>query len=109
MVPCTYYPTIAIICRTRLTKIKPEFAHPWEVLHEKTELTIASPKGGEAPLDPSSVQMFASDPVSSKFLKEQESLWKNTEKLADFLPRVSEFDAIFYVGGHGRKGFLVSH
>ncbi|KAB8279591.1 class I glutamine amidotransferase-like protein [Aspergillus minisclerotigenes] len=79
----------------------PEFAHPWEVLHEKVELTIASPKGGEAPLDPSSIEAFKSDPVSSKFLKEQESLWKNTQKLADFLPRVSEFDAIFYVGGHG--------
>ncbi|KAE8147808.1 class I glutamine amidotransferase-like protein [Aspergillus avenaceus] len=79
----------------------PEFAHPWEVLHEKTELTIASPKGGEAPLDPSSVEMFKGDPASTKFLNEQSSLWKNTEKLADFLPRVSEYDAIFYVGGHG--------
>ncbi|KAE8380194.1 class I glutamine amidotransferase-like protein [Aspergillus bertholletiae] len=79
----------------------PEFAHPWEVLHEKVELTIASPKGGEAPLDPSSVKMFESDPVSTKFLNEQQSLWKNTHKLADFLPCVSEFDAIFYVGGHG--------
>ncbi|KAE8352044.1 class I glutamine amidotransferase-like protein [Aspergillus coremiiformis] len=79
----------------------PEFAHPWEVLHEKVELTIASPKGGEAPLDPASVKMFESDPVSTKFLNEQQSLWKNTQKLADFLPRVSEFDAIFYVGGHG--------
>ncbi|KAE8143158.1 class I glutamine amidotransferase-like protein [Aspergillus pseudotamarii] len=79
----------------------PEFAHPWEVLHEKVELTIASPKGGEAPLDPSSIKMFESDPVSTKFLNEQQSLWKNTHKLADFLPRVSEFDAIFYVGGHG--------
>ncbi|KAL4925332.1 type 1 glutamine amidotransferase domain-containing protein [Aspergillus undulatus] len=79
----------------------PEFAHPWEVLHSKTELTIASPNGGAAPLDPSSVKMFESDPVSQKFLNEQEALWKNTEKLADVLPRASEFDAIFYVGGHG--------
>ncbi|KAL4919196.1 class I glutamine amidotransferase-like protein [Aspergillus aurantiobrunneus] len=79
----------------------PEFAHPWEVLHSKAELTIASPNGGAAPLDPSSVKMFENDPVSTKFLKEQESLWKNTEKLSDILPRASEFDAIFYVGGHG--------
>ncbi|KAL4940237.1 hypothetical protein BDV06DRAFT_197143 [Aspergillus oleicola] len=79
----------------------PEFAHPWEVLHSKTELTIASPAGGAAPLDPSSVKMFENDPVSSKFLKEQEALWKNTIKLDDVLPRASEFDAIFYVGGHG--------
>lgn len=46
--------------------------------------------------------MFEKDPVSVKFLKEQEALWKNTEKLTDVLPRASEFDAIFYVGGHGR-------
>ncbi|KAI9373922.1 class I glutamine amidotransferase-like protein [Aspergillus egyptiacus] len=79
----------------------PEFAHPWEVLHDKAELVIASPKGGAAPLDPGSVKMFENDAISSKFLKEQEALWKNTEKLSDMLPRVGEFDAIFYVGGHG--------
>ncbi|KAF7155959.1 hypothetical protein CNMCM6106_007871 [Aspergillus hiratsukae] len=79
----------------------PEFAHPWEVLHDKVELVIASPKGGEAPLDPSSVKAFENDPVASKFLNEQKSLWTNTVKLSDVLPKVSEFDAIFYVGGHG--------
>ncbi|CAP85658.1 hypothetical protein E8E15_008036 [Penicillium rubens] len=79
----------------------PEFAHPWEVLHEKVSLTIASPKGGEAPLDPASVKMFESDEASQKFLKEQKALWTNTHKLADVLPRAGEFDAIFYVGGHG--------
>ncbi|CAG7963111.1 unnamed protein product [Penicillium nalgiovense] len=79
----------------------PEFAHPWEVLHEKVSLTIASPNGGEAPLDPASVKMFESDEMSQKFLKEQKALWTNTHKLADMLPRAGEFDAIFYVGGHG--------
>ena len=62
---------------------------------------IASPKGGKAPLDPGSIEMFKEDPVSSKFLKEQEALWTNTVKLSDV--NVSDFDAIFYVGGHGRK------
>ncbi|KAL4876949.1 class I glutamine amidotransferase-like protein [Aspergillus karnatakaensis] len=79
----------------------PEFAHPWSVLHDKADLTIASPKGGAAPLDPSSVEMFKNDPISSKFLNEQEALWKNTHKLEEFVDRVDEFDAIFYVGGHG--------
>ncbi|KXG46062.1 ThiJ/PfpI [Penicillium griseofulvum] len=79
----------------------PEFAHPHEVLHKQVSLTIASPKGGEAPLDPSSVKMSESDPVAQKFLKEQKALWSNTHKLADMLPRAGEFDAIFYVGGHG--------
>ncbi|KAK1139232.1 hypothetical protein N8T08_001162 [Aspergillus melleus] len=79
----------------------PEFAHPWDELQGKVDMVIASPNGGEAPLDPGSVKMFESDPVSTKFLKEQESLWKKTEKLSDLKDRVGEFDAIFYVGGHG--------
>ncbi|KAL4803090.1 class I glutamine amidotransferase-like protein [Aspergillus unguis] len=86
----------------------PEFAHPWEVLHSKAELTIASPAGGAAPLDPASVKMFENDPVSAKFLKEQEALWKNTVKLADVLPKAYEYDAIFYVGGHGPMFDLVN-
>lgn len=86
---------------------KPEFAHPHEVLHDKVSLTIASPKGGEAPLDQNSVKMFESDPVSQTFLKEQKALWTNTHKLADIVPRAGEFDAIFYVGGHGRMCLLL--
>lgn len=88
-------------------KTQPEFAHPHEVLKSKTELTIASPKGGEAPLDPSSVEMFKSDATSTTFLNEQKALWTNTHKLSDMLPRAGEFDAIFYVGGHGRKSFII--
>ncbi|KAJ5510363.1 ThiJ/PfpI [Penicillium expansum] len=79
----------------------PEFAHPHEVLHDKVSLTVASPKGGEAPLDPTSVKESESDEVSQTFLKEQKALWTNTHKLADVLPRAGEFDALFYVGGHG--------
>ncbi|KAJ5594121.1 uncharacterized protein N7459_000329 [Penicillium hispanicum] len=79
----------------------PEFAHPHHVLQNKVSLTIASPNGGEAPLDPGSVKMFESDEVSQTFLKEQKALWTNTHKLADIVPRASEFNAIFYVGGHG--------
>ena len=52
----------------------PEFAHPWDVLKDKTELTIASPKGGEAPLEPASVEMFKSDPSSMSFLQNRKAL-----------------------------------
>jgi putative intracellular protease/amidase len=72
-------------------------------LHEAgVDLTIASPKGGEAPLDPASVEMFKEDEIAGRFHKDQQSLWKNTVRLADIVPRANEFDAIFYVGGHGR-------
>lgn len=87
---------------TSLLTTKPEFAHPWHVLHSKVDLTVASPKGGEAPLDPGSVKQFEND-ISVHFLNTQQALWKNTLRLADIVPRAGEFDAIFYVGGHGRK------
>lgn len=64
---------------------------------------VASPAGGEAPLDPGSVDFAKDDDESQKFLKEKESLWKNTEKLESFKGRAGEFDAIFFVGGHGRE------
>jgi putative intracellular protease/amidase len=84
----------------------PEFAHPYYKLESKTDIVIASPKGGEAPLDPSSVEMFKEDAEASKFLKEKEALWKNTHKLSEFLGKADEFDAVFYVGGHGRELYL---
>lgn len=39
--------------------------------------------------------------MSSKFLQTKESAWKNTAKLSDFLGHAKEYEAIFYVGGHG--------
>jgi len=79
----------------------PEFAHPYEVLAPYTQITVASPAGGEAPLDPSSVEAFKEDAISTKFLKHSEALWKNTKKLDSFLGHAAEYDAIFFVGGHG--------
>jgi putative intracellular protease/amidase len=61
---------------------------------------VASPAGGAAPLDPGSVDA-AKDDVSVAFLKGKESLWNNTEKLSSFVGKAKDFDAIFYVGGHG--------
>ena len=84
---------------------QPEFAHPYDVLAPHTQITIASPAGGEAPLDPSSIDK--SDKVSAEFLSNKETLWKHTEKLSSFIGRAKEFDAIFYVGGHGRKCHLL--
>ncbi|KAK2036844.1 DJ-1/PfpI family protein [Colletotrichum somersetense] len=80
----------------------PELAHPYDVLKEAgVEMTFASPKGGVAPLDPASVEMFSSDPSSKNFLENHKDVWENTETLSKFVGRASEFDAIFYPGGHG--------
>jgi putative intracellular protease/amidase len=82
----------------------PEFAHPyWIFTAAGAEVTIASPKGGEAPLDPISVSMFEKDEEAQRFLREKKEMWKHTVKLSDLVGKSSQFDAIFYVGGHGRK------
>ncbi|KAF3314143.1 hypothetical protein TWF173_005011 [Orbilia oligospora] len=79
----------------------PEFAHPYYVLEPYATFTIASPRGGPSPLDPSSVEAFKNDPISQKFLAEKEELWTRTEMLFKFLGKANLFDALFYVGGHG--------
>ncbi|KAF2275214.1 class I glutamine amidotransferase-like protein [Westerdykella ornata] len=78
----------------------PELAHPYHILRNKADITVASPKGGEAPLDPASIEA-AKDDVSVNFLKNDEQVWKNTQKLETFVGKAKDFDAIFYVGGHG--------
>ena len=82
---------------------QPEFAHPFEILGSHCDITVASHNGGEAPLDSSSITAFKDDDVSTRFLKEQERLWKNTRRLGDLVGKTDQFDAIFYVGGYGRK------
>lgn len=81
--------------------MQPEFAHPYDVLATKTEVVVASPKGGVAPLDPGSVEMFKEDPSSVNFLNNHKDLWEQTTPLKEFLGRSSEFAALFYPGGHG--------
>lgn len=64
-------------------------------------MTFASPKGGVAPLDQASVEMFKNDLSSKNFLENHKDVWEKTEPLYKFVGRASEFDAIFYPGGHG--------
>jgi len=79
-----------------------EFAAPYYVFKDAgTEITIASPKGGQPPIDPSSDAEGAQTDDTHRFKADvaaQEHL-ATTLKLSD----VSEagFDAIFYPGGHG--------
>ncbi|KAK3987199.1 class I glutamine amidotransferase-like protein [Cladorrhinum sp. PSN332] len=79
-----------------------EFSHPYhEFTSAGAQTTVASPKGGAAPLDPSSVEAAKDDSVSVKFRETNSSLWENTLPLKQFLGKADEFDAIFFPGGHG--------
>ncbi|KAM0258679.1 hypothetical protein ACHAQJ_003687 [Trichoderma viride] len=86
----------------------PEFAHPYQILSDNNvEVTVASPKGGAAPLDPGSVELSKDDAVSISFFENKKALWENTTPLKQFRGRAGEFDAIFYPGGHGPMYDLV--
>lgn len=80
----------------------PEAAHPYFVVTKAGyEVVFASPKGGKAPLDPSSVEAFKEDEESQKFLNNAELIkqTENTVKLDDV--KSSDYVAYFAVGGHG--------
>lgn len=79
-----------------------EFAAPYYVFKDAgAELVLASPKGGQPPLDPKSDDADAQTDDTRRFRKDKTAL----EALAH-TTRLSEvsrdgFDAVFYPGGHG--------
>ena len=79
-----------------------EFANPYYTLLDKgVNVTLATPKGGAAPIDPSSESPDAATEATSRFYKDAEAKESiaNTKVLADINP--DDFDAVFYPGGHG--------
>lgn len=79
-----------------------EFANPYYTLLDKgAAITIASPKGGAAPIDPSSDSPDAATEDTDRFNADAVAKEKiaNTVMLADINP--DDFDAVFYPGGHG--------
>ncbi len=79
-----------------------EFAAPYYVLKDAGhEITLASPKGGQPPLDPKSDEPASQTDATRRFKTDQEAQAQlaSTERLDSV--RSSDFDAIFYPGGHG--------
>ncbi len=79
-----------------------EFAAPYYRLRDAgAELTLASPAGGQPPLDPKSSSEEFQTEDTRRLLDdpEAESALANTARLADM--RAADFDAVFFPGGHG--------
>jgi len=79
-----------------------EFAAPYFVFRDAgVELILASPKGGQPPLDPKSDQPENQTPAQIRFKQDQaaQKALSQTVKLADV--KSEDFDTVFYVGGHG--------
>lgn len=86
-----------------------EFTAPYYVFRDAgAHVTIASPKGGQPPVDPNSEAPDAQTESTQRFSKDahaREAL-ASTCKLADV--DVSQFDGVFYPGGHGPLWDLVN-
>ncbi|WAI88097.1 Protein/nucleic acid deglycase HchA [Psychrobacter sp. SC65A.3] len=79
-----------------------EFAAPYYAfLDAGVNITIASPAGGQPPLDPSSDTPDAQTKDTKRFKEDSEAQERlaTTKKLADM--KAEDFDSVFYPGGHG--------
>jgi putative intracellular protease/amidase len=82
-----------------------EFAAPYFTLKDGgAEITLASPKGGQPPLDPKSDLPENQTAMTKRFRADADAQAQlaNTKKLADV--SAGDFDAVFYPGGHGPMG-----
>lgn len=79
-----------------------ELATPYYVFtNAGAEVTLASPAGGRAPVDPGSEQSDKQTEATRRFHADSAAMQalENTHKLGDIDP--AAFDAVFYAGGHG--------
>ena len=79
-----------------------ELTHIYHAAKEKGyEITIASPNGGNVPIDPESLKPLTLDKISKSYWNETgfRALLKNSKSLIE----VSEqkFDCVYLAGGHG--------
>ena len=85
-----------------------EFAAPYyELADAGAEITLASPKGGQPPIDPSSQLAAAQTKFTQRFDKDEPLKKKlaHTIKLSEV--NAADYDAVFYPGGHGPLWDLV--
>ena len=79
-----------------------EFAAPYYVFKDAgAQITLASPHGGQPPLDPKSDDENAQTDAMRRFKADAEA----QKQLASTVPlssvKAGDFDAVFYPGGHG--------
>lgn len=79
-----------------------EFSTPYYMLMEKgIQITVASPKGGKAPIDPKSTSEAFLTSSAKKFLADAAAQERLNNTVALTSVKASDYDAVFYPGGHG--------
>lgn len=79
-----------------------EFAAPYYQLADAgAEITLASPKGVQPPIDPKSQEAEAQTKFTLRFDKDEPLQQKLAQTLKLSSVKASDYDAVFYPGGHG--------
>ncbi len=79
-----------------------EFAAPYYVFKDAgADITIASPKGGQPPLDPKSDDADAQTDATRRFKGDADAQKHLASTVLLSSVKVDDFDAVFYPGGHG--------
>lgn len=79
-----------------------ELAAPYYVLKDAgIEITLASPKGGQPPLDPKSDEPNFQTDLTRRFKADEAANAQLAETLRLDSVDQKDFDAVFYPGGHG--------
>jgi len=79
-----------------------EFAAPYYVFKDAgAEIVLASPLGGQPPLDPKSADQDFQTAATVRFAADRtaQTALATTVKLSEIIP--ADYDALFYPGGHG--------
>lgn len=79
-----------------------EFASPYYVFKDaNADVTLASPDGGQPPMDPKSDEPDSETESTRRFKCDDaaQAALANTLRLSDISP--ADYDAVFYPGGHG--------
>jgi putative intracellular protease/amidase len=79
-----------------------EFAAPYFVFRDAgVELTLASPRGGQPPIDPKSDLKENQTPAMSRFKQDVRAQKELSQTVKLDVIKSGDYDTIFYVGGHG--------
>ena len=79
-----------------------EFAAPYYVLKDAgADIVLASPKGGQPPLDPKSDQPDFQTDDTRRFNNDAAAQKQLANTVALETDEAEDFDAVFYPGGHG--------
>jgi putative intracellular protease/amidase len=79
-----------------------EFAAPYYAFKDKgATITLASPQGGQPPLDPKSDEAGFQTAATERFKADAESVAALAHTVRLDTVKAADFDAVFYPGGHG--------